>query len=71
MMSPRYYDVTHFLTDPDENCTAYIKLEIKDILFERIFDFRNIYCENNDLLRKSRLWCSYPTPLSHPLWTAR
>ena len=23
MTSPRYYDVTHFLNDPDENCTAY------------------------------------------------
>ena len=30
MTSLRYYDVTHFLTDPDENLTAYVKLEIKD-----------------------------------------
>ena len=29
MKSPRYYDVTHFLTDPNEICTAYVKLEIK------------------------------------------
>ena len=28
-----------FLTDPDENCRAYKKLEIKDILFVRIFWF--------------------------------
>ena len=33
-----YYDVTHFLTDPDENCTAYIKLEMKDTyIFINIF----------------------------------
>ena len=37
MTSPRYYDVTHFSTDPNENCTAYVKLEINDILFVRIF----------------------------------
>ena len=37
--SPRYYDVTHFLTDPDENSTAYIKLKIKGILFVRFFWF--------------------------------
>ena len=33
MTSPRYYDVTHFLTDLDENFTEYVKLKIKDILF--------------------------------------
>ena len=33
MTSPRYYDVTHFLTNHNENCTVYVKLEIKDILF--------------------------------------
>ena len=43
MTSPRYYDVTHFLTDPNESSTEYVKLERKDILFMRIFDFRNIY----------------------------
>ena len=39
MTSPRYYDVTHFLTDPNEICTAYIKFEIKGILFTRVFRF--------------------------------
>ena len=39
MTAPRYYDVTPYLTDPNENCTAYIKLEINDILFVRIFVF--------------------------------
>ena len=48
MTSPRYYDVTHFLKDPDENCTAHIKLEIKDILFMRMFWFSEY------LLRKLR-----------------
>ena len=38
MTSPRYYDVTHFLTDPNENWTAYVKLEIR-----QFFDFLNIY----------------------------
>ena len=32
-----YNDVTHVLTDHNENRTAYVKLEIKDILFVRIF----------------------------------
>ena len=48
MTSPRYYDVTHFLTDLNENCTAYVKLKIKAILFVRFFDFQNIYGENYD-----------------------
>ena len=46
MTSPCYYDVTHFLTDPNENCTAYVKLEKKDILFVKIFKFSEylLYC---------------------------
>ena len=39
MTSLRYYEVTYFLTDPNEICTAYVKLEIKDILFKRVFLF--------------------------------
>ena len=39
MTSLRYYEVTYFLTDPNEICTAYVKLEIKDILFMRVFLF--------------------------------
>ena len=64
-----YKDVTtllcrhSFLTDPNEICTAYVKLEIKNILFLRIFDFRYIYLENYDLFRKLRRLCNYPTPL--------
>ena len=60
---PRYHNVTHFLTDPDEIYTVYVKLKIKNILFMVIFYFRNIYSENYDLLQKSRLFSSYPTPL--------
>ena len=36
MTPPRYYDVTHFFTDPNEICKANVKLEIKNILFMRI-----------------------------------
>ena len=37
MKLPRYHDVTYFLNDPNEICSAYVKLEIKDILFMRMF----------------------------------
>ena len=47
-MTSCYYDVTHFLTDPNENSTAYVKLEIKDILFVRIVLFSEY------LMKKSR-----------------
>ena len=30
-------DVTYLFTDPDEICTAYVKLNSKHILFMRIF----------------------------------
>ena len=32
-------DVTYLFTDPDEICTAYVKLNSKHILFVRIFRF--------------------------------
>ena len=48
MTSPRYYNVTHFLTDPNEIRSAYVKLKIKDILYMKFFYFRNIYWENYD-----------------------
>ena len=32
-------DVTYLFTDPDEICTAYVKLHFKHILFMRIFRF--------------------------------
>ena len=45
MTSPCYYDVTHFLIYLNENCTAYVKLKIKYILFERIFFIFGIFIE--------------------------
>ena len=45
IMSPRYYDVTNFLTDLNENCTAYVKLEIKDILFVKMFLIFGLFTE--------------------------
>ena len=32
-----YNNVTHFSTDLNENCTAYVKLKNRDILLVRIF----------------------------------
>ena len=65
MTSPRYYDVTHFLTDPNDICTAYVKLEMKDKLFMRILGFSEY------LLRKLRLITKItyivPSPLGRPL----
>ena len=54
MTSPRYYDVTHFLTDPNENCTAYAKLERNfvhvNFLISGIFiEKRTIYYEKSRL----------------------
>ena len=37
LTSPRYNDVTHFLTDFDENRTAYVKLNFKIFLFVELF----------------------------------
>ena len=33
----RHYDVKYLFTDPDEICTAYVKLNYKHILFIRFF----------------------------------
>ena len=49
MTSPRYYDVTQFLTNLNENYTTYVKLKIKEILFVIFFRFSEY------LLRKLRL----------------
>ena len=40
MTSPHYYDVTHFLTNPNENCTAYVKLKIRHFVLENFFIFQ-------------------------------
>ena len=39
-------NVTYLLTDPDEICTAHVKLNSKHILFMRIFRF--IFRDNYD-----------------------
>ena len=48
MTPPRYYGVTHFLADFNENCTAYVKLNSKIFLFMDFFLFSEY------LLRKLR-----------------
>ena len=40
-----YNDVTHFLTDPNEIFTAYVKFEIKDIFFLENFVIFRIFIE--------------------------
>ena len=45
MTSQRYYDVTHFLTDPNEICTAYVQLEIKDDFVDENFLIFGIFIE--------------------------
>ena len=51
MTSPRYYDVTHFLTDPNESSTEYVKLEKTfcswEFLIFGIFEKIMIYYENH------------------------
>ena len=44
MTSPHYYDVTHFLNDSNENCTAYAKLNSK-IFFLGTFLIFGIFIE--------------------------
>ena len=73
MTSPHYYDgVTHFLADLDENCTAYVKLKMKDILFVRIFLIFGIFIEKNTIIYKNHVNCPVtlhlpPSLLGHPL----
>ena len=71
MTSPRYYDVTHFLTDPDEICTVslYVKLEIKDILFVRTFWFSEYLLRKLRFITKitSIVQLSYTIPFGPPI----
>ena len=41
-------DVTYLFTDPDEICTAYVKLNSKHILFEIFFRFSIYFRDNYD-----------------------
>ena len=38
-MSPSYYDVTHFSTDLNENCRAYVKLKIRHFVCKNFLIF--------------------------------
>ena len=65
MTSLRYYDVTHFLADPNDNCTAYVKLEIKDILFVRMFWFSvPIFIEKITINYENHVYCPVTLHLS-------
>ena len=74
MTSLRYYKVTYFLTDPNEICTAYVKLEIKDILFMRVFLFSKYLVRKLRFITKItsivQLPYTSPPPPPHPLWAA-
>ena len=46
----RHYDVTYLFTDPNEICTAYVKLNSKHILFVRIFWIFDLFFEINTII---------------------
>ena len=60
MTSQRYCDVTHFLTDSNENCTAYVKLNSKIFLWSELFWFSEY------LLRKLRFFKKIPSIVQLP-----
>ena len=72
MTSPLYYDVTHFLTDLNENCTAYVKLKNKrHFVCENVLIF-GIFIEKITINYENHV--NYPvtlhlppSPLGHPL----
>ena len=63
MTSPRYYDVTHFLTDANENCTAYVKLEIRYFVPENFLIF-GIFIEKITINYESPVYCTVTLHLS-------
>ena len=69
-----FNDVTLFLTDLNENYTAYVKLEIKDIfvhenfLIFRIFIEKITICYENHVFSEVTLHLSPLSPLGRPLW---
>ena len=78
MMTPHYHDVTHFSTDPNENCTEYVELKIKDILFMRIFLIFGIFIEQITIYYENHVYSAVnlhlsgsipitPSPLGPPL----
>ena len=72
MTSPHYYDVTHFLTDSNENWTAYVKLNPKIFLFVELFWFFGILIEKITIYYENPVYCTVtlhlsPSPLGRPL----
>ena len=68
---PRYYNVTHFLSKPDErieSCTAYIKLEIRHFVRENFLIF-GIFIEKIKIYYENHIYSAVTLHLSsHPLW---
>ena len=69
MTSNRYYAVTHFLTDPNEIRTVYVKLEIKDILFIRLFWFSEYLLRKVRFITKKNTTLHFSPILFGPLIT--
>ena len=67
-----YNDVTHFLTDSNENCTAYVKLNSKVFLFVERFWFSKYLLGKLGFITKipsivQLPYTSPPSPLGRPL----
>ena len=61
MTSPSNYDVTHFLIDFNENCTAYVKLNSKIFLFVELFLFFfifGIFIEKITIYYENPVYCT-------------
>ena len=66
MTSPRYYDVTHFLTDSNENCTAYVKLNSKIFLLVDFFLIFGIFIEKITIYYENPVYYTvtlHPSPI--------
>ena len=70
MTSKRYYEVTHFLTDPNENCTAYVKLpRNKRHLDRENFLFFGIFIEKITIYYENHVYSAVTLHFSpHLLW---
>ena len=64
MTSPRYYDVTHFLTDSNENWTAYVKLNSKIFLFVELFWFSEYLLNSENKYSENSVYCTVTLHLS-------
>ena len=71
MTSPRYYDVTHFLTDPNESyCLAYVKLDrYKRHFVRENFLIFGIFIEKITIYYENHVYSAVTLHLSpNPLW---